>query len=70
MIAAPPAENNEEESGTTTGLIGFRTEFMTATSGEGLLYHTFEKYAPVKPGTVGGRINGVLISNSTGVARQ
>ena len=50
------------------GLIGFRTEFMTATSGEGLLYHTFEKYAPVKPGTVGGRINGVLISNGEGKA--
>ena len=50
------------------GLIGFRTEFMTATSGEGLLYHTFEKYAPVKAGTVGGRINGVLISNGEGKA--
>ncbi|MGD9601612.1 MAG: translational GTPase TypA [Gammaproteobacteria bacterium] len=50
------------------GLIGFRTEFMTATSGEGLLYHTFEKYAPVKPGVVGARVNGVLISNAEGKA--
>jgi len=50
------------------GLIGFRTEFMTATSGEGLLYHTFEKYAPVKPGTLGARVNGVLISNGEGKA--
>jgi GTP-binding protein len=50
------------------GLIGFRTEFMTATSGEGLIYHTFEKYAPVKAGSVGARINGVLISNGAGKA--
>ena len=48
------------------GLIGFRTEFLTATSGTGLLYHTFERYAPVKAGTIGQRINGVLISNGEG----
>ena len=50
------------------GLIGFRTEFMTVTSGEGLLYHTFEKYAPIKPGRIGERINGVLIANGAGKA--
>ncbi len=50
------------------GLIGFRTEFMTATSGEGLLYHTFDKYGPVKPGGIGARINGVLIANGAGKA--
>ncbi len=48
------------------GLIGFRTEFLTITSGEGLLYHTFEKYGPVKPGSIGGRNNGVLIANGVG----
>jgi GTP-binding protein len=48
------------------GLIGFRTEFLTATSGTGLLYHTFERYAPVKVGNIGQRINGVLISNASG----
>ncbi len=48
------------------GLIGFRTEFLTATSGTGLLYHVFERYAPVKPGEIGQRINGVLISNGEG----
>lgn len=48
------------------GLIGFRTEFLTATSGTGLMYHIFEHYAPVKPGTIGQRINGVLISNGEG----
>jgi len=48
------------------GLIGFRTEFLTATSGTGLLYHVFEHYAPVKPGAIGQRINGVLIANGEG----
>jgi len=48
------------------GLIGFRTEFLTATSGTGIMYHVFEHYAPVKPGEIGQRINGVLISNGDG----
>ena len=50
------------------GLIGFRTEFMTATQGTGLLYHVFERYAPAKPGQIGQRINGVLIANGNGKA--
>ena len=50
------------------GLIGFRTEFLTATSGAGLLYHTFDCFAPRKPGIIGNRNNGVLISNGAGKA--
>ena len=50
------------------GLIGFQTEFLTATSGTGLLYHVFDHYGPVKKGDIGQRINGVLISNVTGKA--
>ncbi|MEZ5536294.1 MAG: translational GTPase TypA [Thiolinea sp.] len=50
------------------GLIGFQTEFMTMTSGTGLLYHTFDHYGPYKPGRIGQRNNGVLISNATGKA--
>jgi GTP-binding protein len=50
------------------GLIGFRTEFLTATSGTGLMYHTFSDYAPVKGGPIGQRTNGVLISNCQGRA--
>ncbi len=50
------------------GLIGFRTEFMTATSGTGLMYHTFDHYGPVKPGGIGQRNNGVLIANGPGKA--
>ena len=48
------------------GLIGFRTEFLTATSGTGLLYSTFDRYDVLKRGQFGKRINGVLISNDNG----
>ena len=50
------------------GLIGFRTEFMTMTSGTGLLYSTFSHYDDVRPGEIGQRNNGVMISNGTGKA--
>ncbi|PID51363.1 MAG: translational GTPase TypA [Pasteurellales bacterium] len=50
------------------GLIGFRSEFMTMTSGTGLLYSSFSHYDDVKPGEIGQRKNGVLISNGTGKA--
>lgn len=50
------------------GLIGFRTEFLTATQGTGLIYSVFDHYAPVKPGTFGKRQNGVLIANGVGKA--
>jgi GTP-binding protein len=50
------------------GLIGFQTEFMTATSGTGLLYHVFDHYGPMKKGDIGQRVNGVLISMVTGKA--
>jgi GTP-binding protein len=50
------------------GLIGFRTEFMTATQGSGLLYHVFDHYGPVKKGAFGKRQNGVLIANGAGKA--
>jgi len=50
------------------GLIGFQTDFMTMTSGSGLLYHTFDRYGPLKGGIIGERSNGVLVSNATGKA--
>ena len=50
------------------GLIGFQTDFMTMTSGSGLIYHNFDKYAPKKNKSYGQRKNGVLISNGTGKA--
>ena len=50
------------------GLIGFRSEFLTLTSGSGLLYHTFDHYGPRADGDLGGRHNGVLVSMATGKA--
>ncbi|WP_041713387.1 translational GTPase TypA [Paraglaciecola sp. T6c] len=50
------------------GLIGFQTDFMTMTSGSGLMYHTFDHYGPHKGGNIGQRKNGVLIANATGKA--
>ncbi len=50
------------------GLIGFRTEFMTATQGTGLIYSVFDHYGPMKKGDFGQRINGVLIANGPGKA--
>ncbi len=50
------------------GLIGFRTEFLTATSGTGLIYHTFDHYGPKVEGKLGERHNGVLISKDKGKA--
>ncbi|WP_160064656.1 translational GTPase TypA [Psychromonas sp. L1A2] len=50
------------------GLIGFQTEFMTITSGSGLLYHSFDHYGLHKGGTIGQRQNGVMVCNQTGKA--
>ncbi|MGB5512362.1 MAG: translational GTPase TypA [Woeseiaceae bacterium] len=52
----------------TRGLIGFRTEYLTATSGTGLLYHVFEEYAPRVPGHIAQRNNGALVSMAQGKA--
>jgi GTP-binding protein len=48
------------------GLIGFQTEFMTTTSGTGLMYHVFDHYGPAQSGGIAPRNNGVLISNGQG----
>ena len=48
------------------GLIGFRTEFLTATTGTGLMYSTFDSYKPQKDGKIGQRTNGSLISMNQG----
>ncbi|MBT68515.1 MAG: translational GTPase TypA [Thiotrichales bacterium] len=48
------------------GLIGFRTEFLTATTGTGLMYSSFDSYRPQKDGKIGQRTNGSLISMNRG----
>jgi GTP-binding protein len=50
------------------GLIGFQTEFLTLTSGSGLIYHVFDHYGPAQSGGIAPRHNGAMISNSTGKA--
>lgn len=50
------------------GLIGFRSEFLTLTSGTGLIYHAFETYGSRINADLGRRINGALVSNATGKA--
>ncbi|MDH4040036.1 MAG: translational GTPase TypA [Gammaproteobacteria bacterium] len=44
------------------GLIGFRSMFLTMTSGSGIMTHVFDHYGPVKHADIAGRANGVLVS--------
>lgn len=53
----------------TRGLIGFNNEFLSSTSGSGLLYHVFEHYGPSVKARIGKRNSGVLIANCQGMAR-
>ena len=49
------------------GIIGLRTEMITATSGEAIMAHRFIKYEPHK-GEIQGRLGGSMISKETGEA--
>ncbi len=44
------------------GVIGFRGQFLTLTSGSGIMTSVFDHYGPVKAGPMAGRQNGVLVS--------
>jgi GTP-binding protein len=50
------------------GLIGFRSEFMSLTSGSGVLTHVFDHYGPIGRQDLGQRRNGVMISGNAGKA--
>lgn len=52
----------------TQGLIGFYTDFLTMTSGTGLMHHVFDHYGPCLKEVIAPRKNGVLISNAAGKA--
>lgn len=52
----------------TRGLMGFQTEFMMLTSGDGVLHHIFDHYGPIKSGELVKRTRGVLVANSKGKA--
>lgn len=49
----------------TRGLMGYRSEFITKTSGLGILTSIFDSFVPFK-GAIPGRIKGVMISNTPG----
>ncbi len=48
------------------GLIGFRSQFLTMTSGSGILTNVFDHYGEIKDGTVSHRQNGVMVSMVNG----
>ena len=50
------------------GLIGFMTDFLTATHGYGIINHTFLEYRPIQPDVFTGRKLGVLVSINEGMA--
>jgi GTP-binding protein len=52
----------------TRGLIGFRSEFLTLTQGSGLMFHSFDHYAPKAAGEMGQRQKGAIISMENGKA--
>lgn len=52
----------------TRGLIGYKSEFINDTRGEGILIRSFERYEEYK-GEIPQRPNGVLVSQNHGVAR-
>jgi len=51
----------------TRGLIGFETDFVNLTRGEGAMSHLFREYAPFK-GKIGGRGRGVMVSMESGIS--
>ena len=51
----------------TRGLIGYRSELINDTHGEGIMVTSLAGYEPYK-GEINARVNGVMISNATGVA--
>lgn len=48
------------------GLIGFRSQFLTLTSGSGIMTHVFDHYGSVAKSELGARNNGVLVSMISG----
>lgn len=48
------------------GMIGFRSYFLTLTSGTGIMTSVFDHYGPAKPGDLAKRQNGVLVSMAAG----
>ena len=70
MINMEPAEAGHtkvEFKIPSRGLIGYRTEFMTDTKGNGVMNHVFEDYEPYK-GTVVARTRGTIVAFEAGTS--
>lgn len=67
MILDGKGRTRIEASVPSRGLIGFRSLFLTLTSGTGIMTASFSHYGPVKSTSMGKRSNGVLISMTQGV---
>jgi len=50
------------------GLIGLRTNMLTATAGQAVMTHRFRAFEPVKQGDIQSRFNGALVSREAGQA--
>ena len=48
------------------GIIGFRSHFLTITSGTGIMTSVFDHYGPVKKGEIAKRSNGVMYAMTSG----
>ena len=48
------------------GIIGFRSHFLTITSGTGIMTSVFDHYGPVKTGELARRTNGVMYAMTAG----
>ena len=57
---------NLEFIATSRGIIGFRSHFLTITSGTGIMTSVFDHYGPVKVGEIAKRTNGVMYSMMAG----
>lgn len=68
MVNMEPAEEGHtkiEFKIPARGLIGYRTEFLTDTKGEGIMNHIFDSYAPYK-GDVVSRVRGTIVAFEAG----
>ena len=70
MLNMEPAESGHtkiEFKIPARGLIGYRTEFLTDTKGEGIMNHIFDSYEPFK-GEVISRVRGTIVAFETGTS--
>ena len=65
MEPAEPGHTKIEFTIPARGLIGYRTEFLTDTKGEGTMNHIFDSYEPYK-GDIQARVRGTIVAFEAG----